>query len=206
MSVKTFYKLIRMALALMLLAMAAENAMAQNLTAAQNNIYFGQPKRATITNSQGTIISDYDQSGRIMSVTQGVMRMVYDWNDDGSKLTISVYRGQDLQDSGVITISEMTKTCYKYNVNGMQDVIVTFKDNGALDKFTISTPEISSGMAYLYRNQSDIYPYAIEMSMGEQTARASVTINQTDSYGNATEFTQELMGQKEVTHVAIQYY
>ena len=57
-------------------------ASAQNLTARQMNIYFGNPQTVTATNSQGTITTEFDRQGRILKMTQGNMRLVYDWSDD----------------------------------------------------------------------------------------------------------------------------
>ena len=51
-----------------------------------------------------------------------------------------------------------------------------------------------------------MYPYAVEQSMGDQSVKGVVTIDKTDSYGNAVEFSQEVMGQKITNHLTIEYH
>lgn len=193
-------------IALVMMVVGSVCATAQNLTAAQMNIYFGHPKSAIVTNSQGTVVTEFDRDGRIMNVTQGSMRMVYDWSPEGDKVTLSMYQGQSLKESGVIEISEFTKTCYKYVIGGATSVEVAFKENGAMDKSVMTNESMTLVMTFFYHNLDDVYPYAIEQSLGNQSIKVSVAIDETDSYGNAVRYTQEIMGQKDVTQMTIEYY
>lgn len=177
----------------------------QNITASQLNIYFGQPKRATVVNPQGTAVTEFDKEGRITSVTQGNLKMAYDWAPDGKSITVSMYLGVNMQEGGVIEVTEFTKKDLKYKV-GVNEMSVTFKDNGAVDTMMMKAPQGEVVTRYLYRNPEDAYPYAGEMTMGEQAMKVALTVDKTDDKGNVTEFTQELMGQKQVTTMQIEYY
>lgn len=179
---------------------------AQNLTASQLNIYFGSPKKATVTNSQGTIIAEFDRNGRVTKVTQGNMSFKYDWSTDGKEVTVSMYQGANFQDSGLINVLENSPSRLKYVIGDMATMDISFKNNGAVEKIQMSNPQGNGTMTYFYDNASDVFPYAIEMSTGVQSAKISVTIDKTDSYGNPTAYTQEIMGQKEVTKMIIEYY
>ena len=203
---RNIFQFRHLAVVFMMIVTGAISMVAQNLTAAQMNIYFGHPKKVIQTNSQGTTITEFDRDGRVMNVIQGNMRAVYKWHDAGKKVTLSMYQGPNLQDSGVIVISEMTKNLYKYNMGGMADVEVTFKENGAMLQTVMTNPQMSMAMKYLYRDEKDMYPYAVEQSMGDQSVKGVVTIDKTDSCGNAVEFSQEVMGQKAVTSLTIEYY
>lgn len=177
----------------------------QNITASQLNIYFGHPKQVTVVNPQGTAVTEFDKEGRITSVTQGNMKMVYDWAPDGKTITLSMYIGVNMQESGVIEVAEFTKRDLKYKV-GVNEMSVTLKDNGAVDTMVMKSPQGEMMTKYLYRNPDDAYPYAGEMTMGEQAMKVALTVDKTDDKGNVTEFTQELMGQKQVTTMQIEYY
>lgn len=177
----------------------------QNITASQLNIYFGHPKQVTVVNPQGTAVTEFDKEGRITSVTQGNMKMVYDWAPDGKTITLSMYIGVNMQETGVIEVAEFTKRDLKYKV-GVNEMSVTFKDNGAVDTMVMKSPQGEMMTKYLYRNPDDAYPYAGEMTMGEQAMKVALTVDKTDDKGNVTEFTQELMGQKQVTTMQIEYY
>lgn len=198
--------LIKFALTVVCIAFFSTIANAQNLTAAQMNIYFGHPKKVTVSNSQGVVTTEFDREGKITGISQGNMRMVYDWASDGKNVTLSMYQGQNIQDSGNISITTLSKSLYKYTIGGVVEMSVVFKENGAVEKLNISNPQMSTTMTYFYHNSQDIYPYAIEQSMGDQAMKLAVTINKTDSYGNAIEYTQEAMGMKDVSHLAIEYY
>lgn len=179
---------------------------AQNLTASQLNIYFGSPKKVVMTNSQGTSVTEFDRNGLVTKARQGNMSISYDWSDDGSEVTLSMYQGANLQDHGHIKIIENTPSRLKYDMGGMITMDITFKTNGALDKYIMTNPQMSATMTYLYNNEGDIFPYAIEQSAGNQSAKMSVTIDETDSCGNPTAYTQEFMGNKDVTKLTIEYY
>lgn len=192
---------------LMILAISCTAAVdAQNLTAAQMNIYFGHPKKATQTTPQGVVVTEFDRDGRILSTTQGNMRVDYDWAEDGKSVTLSMFQGQNVKDSGVIEISEMSPEKLAYNVGGAMEYTVDFKTNGAVSNAVMSNPQMEITTEYFYREGDDYYPYAIELRMGDQAQKLSVTIDRKDAVGNAVEFTQELMGQKELTRLDIEYY
>lgn len=179
---------------------------AQNLTASQMNIYFGTPKKVTLTNSQGTTTTEFDRSGRVTKAQQGNMSISYDWNENGSEVTLSMYQGANFQDHGHIKILENTPSRLKYDMGGVVTMDISYKKNGALDKITMTNPQMSATMTYFYNNESDIFPYAIEQSSGNQALKCSVTIDATDSHGNPTVFTQEALGNKDITRQTIEYY
>lgn len=181
-------------------------AAAQNLTASQLNIYFGSPKKVVMTNSQGTSVTEFDRNGLVTKAQQGNMSISYDWSNDGSEVTLSMYQGANFQDHGHIKIIENTRSRLKYDMGGMITMDITFKKNGALDKTIMTNPQMSATVTYLYNNESDVFPYAIEQSAGNQSAKMSVTIDETDSYGNPTAYTQEFMGNNDVTKLTIEYY
>lgn len=182
------------------------SATAQNLTASQMNIYFGSPKRVSVTNSQGTTVTEFDRNGRVTKAQQGNMSIKYDWSEDGSEVTLSMYQGANLQNQGNIRIIENTPSKLKYDIGGMVTMDISFKNNGALDKVIMTNPQMSGTMTYFYNQESDVFPYAIEQAYGDQSAKVSVTIDETDSDGNAIVYTQELMGNKDVTRLTIEYY
>lgn len=126
-------------------------ASAQNLTARQMNIYFGNPQTVTATNSQGTITTEFDRQGRILKMTQGNMRLVYDWSDDNSKVVVSSYTGDNFTGAGEINISEFTPERYIYNLGGQVDITVIFKSNGSLDKSIVTLQQDSMTQTYLYK-------------------------------------------------------
>ena len=200
----TFFRKIAVLMILSISCIAAVDA--QNLTAAQMNIYFGHPKKATQSTPQGVMVTEFDRDGRILSTTQGNMRIDYDWAEDGKSVTLSMFQGQNIKDSGVIEISEMSPEKLAYNVGGAVDYTVEFKANGAVSKGVMSNPQMAITTEYFYKEGDEYYPYAIEMRMGDQAQKVSVTVDRKDEAGNAVEFTQELMGQKEVTHLDIEYY
>lgn len=181
-------------------------ATAQNLTARQMNIYFGTPKKVTMTNSQGTTVTEFDPIDRVTKAQQGNMRINYEWSEDGSEVIMSMYQGANYQDHGHVKILENTSSRLKYEIGGMMTMDIVFKGNGALDKVVMTNPQMSGTMTYFYEKESDVYPYAIEQASGNQAVKASVTIDKTDSYGNAIVFTQEAMGNKDVTRLTIEYY
>lgn len=181
-------------------------ATAQNLTARQMNIYFGTPKKVTMTNSQGTTVTEFDRIGRLTKAQQGNMSINYEWSEDGSEVIMSMYQGANYQDHGHIKILENTPSRLKYEIGGMMTMDIVFKGNGALDKVVMTNPQMSGTMTYFYEKESDVYPYAIEQASGNQAVKTSVTIDKTDSYGNAIDFTQEAMGNKDVTRLTIEYY
>lgn len=178
----------------------------QNLTARQMNIYFGSPKKAIMTNSQGTTIAEFDRVGRVIKAMQGNMSINYDWSEDGTVVTLSMYQGANYIDQGHIKIIENTPSKLKYDMGGVVTMNISFKNNGALDKVVMTNPQMSGTMTYFYKHESDVFPYAIEQAAGNQSAKGSVTIDETDSYGNAIVYTQELMGNKDVTRLTIEYY
>lgn len=182
------------------------SASAQNLTAAQMNIYFGSPKKVILTNSQGTTITEFDRKGRITKVIQGNMSVKYEWSEDGENVILSMYQGANYQESGYIEIRENTPSKLNYVVGEMVTMDVSFKSNGALEKAVMDSPQMSGAITYLYYNENDAYPYAIDQSVGNQSAKCSIIIEELDSYGNAIVFTQEFMGNKDVTRLTIDYY
>ena len=182
------------------------SAAAQDLTANQMNIYFGSPKKVTITNSQGTTVTEFDRNRRVTRVKQGNMSISYDWSEDGSEVTLSMYQGANFQDHGHIKIIKNTPSQLKYEIGGMVTMDITFNKNGALNQAVMANPQTTGIMTYFYHNESDVFPYAIEQSVGNQSARLSVIIDKTDSYGNPIVYTQEFMGNKDVTKVSIEYY
>lgn len=194
-----------LAIIIVMMVIGSMDTRGQNLTAAQMNIYFGHPKKVKMSNQQGAIVTEFDRDGRILSVSQGNMRMAYDWSAHRDSVTLSMYQGPNMKDADLIEISEFTKTAYKYKVSG-QEYKVEFKENGAMLNNVTSNAQISMTTSYLYHAESDVFPYAIEQTMGDQAVRLTVTINQTDSYGNPTEFTQETIGMKNVTRFEIEYY
>jgi hypothetical protein len=181
-------------------------AKAQNLTASQMNIYFGSPKKVTMANSQGTTITEFDRDGRITKAMQGNMSINYDWSEDGTEVTISMYQGANLQDNGTIKIIENTPYKLKYNIGEVTTVDISFKKNGVLDTVVTTNPQMSGTMTYYYKQSTDVYPYAIEQTSGNRSAVVSVTIDEIDSYGNAIAFTQDLWGNKYLTNLTIEYY
>ena len=191
---------------LILLALIIGNttaSQAQTLLASQLNIYLGSPKRATITNSQGMMTASFDPQGRITELKQGVMRMSYSWQ--GNTVTVSVYQGQNFMDSGTIEIQEMSKSRLAYTA-GETACEVIFKDNGAIQSMTTTTPQMALTQKALYRQPSDVFPYAVEQSNGTQSMTTTVTISETDAKGNPTFFTNEMFGNSETTRMSIEYY
>lgn len=179
---------------------------AQNLTASQLNVYFGTPKKVTVTNSQGTTVTEFDRSGRVIKAKQGNMSINYDWSDNGSEVTLSMYQGVNMKNHVHIKIIENTPSKLKYDIDGVVQMDISFKNNGALDKMINTNPQMSGTMTYFYNQESDVFPYAIEQVAGNQSAKVSITIDETDSYGNPIVSTQEFMGNKEVTRLMIEYY
>lgn len=191
---------------LMCLICACTMAWSQNLTAAQMNIYFGSPKKATVTTPQGTVVTEFDGQGRIISVTQGNMRMVYDWESVENKIIVSMFQGPNFKDKGEIVLTEFLPRHYRYSLDGSIEIDVTFMENGALDVSKVINPQATILTRYLYREADDVYPYAIENSFGEQAVEIEVAINKLDDRGNAVSYTQTAMGQAMETTVELEYY
>lgn len=191
---------------LLIITLSVLSCKAQNLTAAQMGIYFGTPKTAITTNSQGTATIDFDRNGRITQVVQGNMKMVYEWTSDGKSVTISMYNGSIMQDSGYIEVYELSNSRYKYCIGGMTDVEIIFKKNGAYDYVITTNGQMSMKSTYHYKNEYDMYPNAVEMSMGDQSIKSSFTVKEYDTKGNAIVFTQEAMWQVDETSTVIEYY
>lgn len=199
-------RLVLLTAAIITILTGAFSSFGQNLTAAQMNIYFGQPKRATVTNNQGTVTTEFDREGRVLRVAQGNMRMEYNWSSNGKTVTITAYQGQNVQDSGVIEISEFSKSVYKYTMGDVVQMTVSFNNNGAMENIKMVNPQMSATTTYFYRNPKDMFPYAIEQTMGDQSIKGAISIDKTDAVGNAIEYTQEAMGMKNITKVSIEYY
>lgn len=179
---------------------------AQNLTASQMNIYFGSPKKATVTTPQGVAVTEFDKEGRITSMTQGNMKMTYDWNVEPGKVIASMYQGPNLSDSGEIIVSKMTPEILEYNIPGMGEMEFNFKKNGAVDRSVMKTPQMEIVSVYLYKNPDDVYPYAIENEIAGQKITVNVSVDKTDAMGNAIEYTQESMGQSMTSKMDLEYY
>lgn len=182
------------------------SATAQNLTASQMNIYFGAPKKVCMTNSQGTTVTEFDRNGRVTKVQQGNMSINYDWSEDGSEVILSMYQGSIFQEHRHIRIIEYTLSKLKYDIGGVVTMDIFFKKNGTLDKIVMANPQMTGTMTYFYHCESDVYPYAVEQVAGNQCVKGSVIIDETDSYGNAIVYTQECMGNKDITRLTIEYY
>lgn len=178
-------------------------AQAQYLIASQMNIYFGTPKTATITNSQGAMVVSFDTQGRIMEIKQGLMRMVYSWKDNS--VNISMYQGQNFMDSGIIEIEELSESRLVYSINEISCEII-FKNNGAIQSIKNIAPQMIMTQKYLYKENSDVFPYGIEQSNGAQSMITTVTVKETDDKGNPTLFTNEMFGNIETVRVNIEYY
>lgn len=196
----------KIVLLIILLFVNEQLATSQNLVAAQMNIYFGHPKTVIQNNSQGTIVTTFDYEGRILSISQGNMRMDYDWANDGKSVIVSMYQGADIKDSVAISISEMSNKKLKYNIGDIVNFEISFKSNGAVEHCVNSNPQMTVTTDYYYKNIDDFYPYSYEMYMGDQSIKISLIIDKMDSIGNAIEYTQELMGQKDSSRLEIEYY
>lgn len=192
--------------AIILVMTTALPVVAQNLTARQMNIYFGSPKKVTMSNSQGTTVTEFDIVGRVTSTKQGNISISYEWNESGDSVILSMYQGANYQDHTHIKIVENSRLQLKYTIGNMVDMEISFNGNGALEKSVMTTPQMSTSMIYYYKSESDIFPYVIEQKMGNQSMKLSVSINETDFYGNAIVYTQEFMGNKDVTRLTIEYY
>jgi len=179
---------------------------AQNLTARQMNIYFGSPKKVTMSNSQGTTVTEFDRTGRVTSATQGNMSISYEWNEQGDNVTLSMYQGANYQDHVNIEIVENSPSKLKYTIGNMVNMEILFKENGALEKSIITNPQMSGTVFYFYKNDTDVFPYAIAQESGNQSMKISVTIDEIDSYGNVIVCTHEYLGNKDVTRMFIEYY
>jgi len=179
---------------------------AQNLTARQMNIYFGSPKKVTMSNSQGTTVTEFDHTGRVTSAKQGNMSVSYEWNEQGDNVTLSMYQGANYQDHAHIEIVENSPSRLKYTIGNVVNMEILFKENGALEKSVMSNPQMSGSMIYFYKNDDDVFPYAIAQESGNQSIKISVTIDEIDSYGNVIVYTQEFMSNKDVTRMIIEYY
>lgn len=184
------------------------SVVAQNLTASQMYIYFGQPKKVTVQNDQGTEVTEFDRDGRIVSTSQRNMRIVYDWAEDGSEVKLTVFQGKDIEDSGAIKVFELSKKRYSYNVDGIVDMNVDFMDNGAIYSSVMTTPKMNLTTKYFYKESEDMFPDAIEYSYSKvnRSNKVSFTIDRFDSLGNPLEFTQVVKGSKNVTRQTIEYY
>jgi len=200
---KIFSKLI---LTISLLLGAAAIAQGQNIAASQYNLYAGHPKSLTVTNGQGTVTTTFDREGRVTGARQGAVRMEYDWESEPGKAIVSIYRGIDFADSGEIEIRKFEKNELCYVISGNVEVDVRFRKNGAVDTMTMTNPQISNVMTYIYHSEEDMFPYAIENRQGDQLMRMEITVDATDSLGNPTEYTQKFMGNTDVSRLTIEYY
>lgn len=192
--------------AIILIMTTALPVVAQNLTARQMNIYFGSPKKVTMSNSQGTTVTEFDRIGRVTSTKQGNMSISYEWNESGDSVILSMYQGANYQDHTHIKIVKNSQSQLKYTIGNMVDIEISFNGNGALEKSVMTTHQMSTSMIYYYKSDKDVFPYVIEQEMGNQSMKLSVSINETDFYGNAIVYTQEFMGNKDVTRLTIEYY
>lgn len=203
---ETMVKLKSSCIVIMLIITTILPASAQNLTARQMNIYFGSPKKVIMSNSQGTTVTEFDHAGHVTSAKQGNMSISYEWNESGDSVILSMYQGVNYQDHAHIEIIENSPSKLKYVIGSIVNMEISFKENGVLEKSVMTNAQMSGSMIYYYKNDNDVYPYAIEQEMGNQSMKLSVTINKTDSYGNAIVYTQEFMGNKDVTRLTIEYY
>lgn len=192
--------------AIILIMTTALPVVAQNLTARQMNIYFGSPKKMTMSNSQGTTVTEFDRIGRVTSTKQGNMSISYEWNESGDSVILSMYQGANYQDHTHIKIVKNSRSQLKYTIGNMVDIEISFNGNGALEKSVMTTHQMSTSMIYYYKSDKDVFPYAIEQDMGNQSMKLCVNVNETDSYGNAIEYTQEFLGNRNVTRLIIEYY
>ena len=179
---------------------------AQELTARQMNIYFGHPKKVTRTNSQGTSVMEFDRSGRVICARQGNMSIAYEWNESGDEVILSMYQGANYQDGARVQVVENSSSRLKYKMGGMMVFDVLFKENGVLDKIVMSNAQMSASTTFYYKSANDVYPSQVEQKSGNQSMTISVVVNETDSYGNAIVYTQECLGNKDVTRLTIEYY
>lgn len=191
---------------ILLFMMATLPMIAQELTARQMNLYFGHPKRVTKTNSQGTMMTEFDRNGRVTCTRQGNISVTYEWNELGDAVTLSMYQGANFQEGVHVQVEENSPSRLKYSVDNALFFDVLFKDNGALNKTVIGNAQMSASFTFIYESESDIFPSQIEQRRGDQSMIIDVVVIETDSYGNAIVYTQECQGQKDVIRLNIEYY
>lgn len=192
---------------ILLFMMATLPMIAQELTARQMNLYFGHPKRVTKTNSQGTMMTEFDRNGRVTCTRQGNISVTYEWNELGDAVTLSMYQGANFQEGVHVQVEENLPSRLKYSMGNALFFDVLFKDNGTLNKTVIvGNAPMSASFTFIYENESDIFPSQIEQRRGNQSMIIDVVVIETDSYGNAIVYTQECQGQKDVIRLNIEYY
>lgn len=191
---------------ILLFMMATLPMIAQELTARQMNLYFGHPKRVTKTNSQGTMVTEFDRNGRVTCTRQGNISVTYEWNKLGDAVTLSMYQGANFQEGVHVQVEENSLSRLKYSMDNAVLFDVLFKDNGTLNKTVIGSAQMSASLTFIYESESDIFPSQIEQRRGDQSMIIDVVVIETDSYGNAIVYTQECQGQKDVIRLNIEYY
>lgn len=198
--------ILRAVVALTLMLLASYTAAAQNLLASQLNFYFGHPETIIVNNSQGTSKTTLDRQGRILRIEQGSRSVVYDWEDEGEMVTLSMYQGESFSGSLQISILSNTKDLLKYSLGEGMESSTYFKSNGAVDKAVMVNPQTSMTIQYFYRDPSDMYPYASEISMGDQSMKVAIDILERDSYGNVTKMTSSNLGNTDTSSATVTYY
>lgn len=183
------------------------NVNAQELTKQMLNIYFGQPKTLVQSNnmSSETMTIEFDRSGRILSKSFGGGEMVYNWSSDGKSVEVKAYNNGQYMGSGMIYIEIMTSSQYKYTSNGA-NIEVSLRDNGSINKMTMSGGGQSMTTTYYYNSSTEAYPYKIVMAGGGQSMTANISGVSKDSQGNWIKCTQSAQGQSVITTNAITYY
>lgn len=182
-------------------------AKAQELTKQMFHIYFGQPKTLVQSSDQlqQPMIIEFDKSGRVLSKSFGDEKVVYDWNPDGSSVEVKAYNDGQYMGASMIYIQEMSTERYKYTANGFLYEL-SFRNNGSINKFTISTNDQSITTNYYYSLSTDAYPYKIVTAGGGQSITTKVSGISKDSQGNCIKFTQSVQEQSMVTTNSITYY
>lgn len=156
------------------------------------DVYNGKVKAITTTSPE-MMQSEmkFSPNGKISSLKNATISVEYDWiSNEELKLKFSSTQGVEYF---YIYINEYRKDFYDFDV-GENNRKIWFRENGSIDKDEVTINGNKKYTTYHYRSTTDLYPYKIEIRMGEQLQTIYVNIDRCDSMGNVIEFTYSCNG------------
>ncbi len=156
------------------------------------DVYKGHVKSIIVTSPETMQFeAEFSFNGKIKYMKNLTYQVDYEWNSD-EELRLNVRNSQELH-FFYIYINEYRKDYYDYDI-GEVNVKIWFRANGSLDRKEVTQSGNKMIATYFYHNESELYPYKIQNRVGTQTQVIFVNVEECDSKGNATVFSQTCNG------------
>lgn len=187
--------------------LATTTLSAQQLTQQMFGLHFGNIRTLTqrVDGVPGKSVIKFYKDGRVSETRQNGVKMVYDWDSDGSRIILRAYVDDEFEGEQTIYIEEMSSYKYKYSINGIE-CLTEFNSNGSLSRTKFTANGQNQITNYYYESSYDTIPYKFVVTMNGQSMSVTMDIIDSDIHGNPTKILQSANGQSMVTNNEIEYY